>query len=222
MRVKDAKDMFKVCAPILETITFVKDTKRMRSIDPGEEVESMWDMLKGNVNAIQYIPKDGNPREITGRVDPMFIYTEADEAEDAILFPEEKTGAMKDDLYRAKPSLLEKFEVDHTIDMRRFVRDLDSDEELSDNDSWRSHDDHQDAEDIDEEDDEEAWETDEDDLENESDGEFDYSFANPEDVETALEVLEDHFKNKTIYTKGKSQREDQAALIVDPAANPAP
>ncbi|KAJ4356406.1 uncharacterized protein N0V89_004439 [Didymosphaeria variabile] len=200
IRVKDVKDMFKICAPIFESITIEKDTSRVRSIKSGEEVETMWDFLRANAHAFQYNPGNENPQTMNEGIDQTFVYTEADEIEDSILFPEEGTGEMKDNVFRANPSLLEMFEKKPTIDLRRFARDLDSDEELSEDDTLGS-DDGSDVDAVDDDGDED-WETDEDEMDEDSDGDFDYSFANTGDVETAMEILEDQFRSKTIYARG--------------------
>ncbi|KAF9737169.1 hypothetical protein PMIN06_012378 [Paraphaeosphaeria minitans] len=199
IRVKDVKDMFKVCAPIFETITMEKETFRVRSIKPGEEVQSMWDLFQANAHAFQYNPKKTSQGVKEG-IDQTYVYTEADEIEDSILFPEEGTGEMKDNVFRANPSLLEMFEKKPTFDLRRFARDLDSDEELSENDSLGGSD--EDLEAVNDDGDE-AWETETDEDDTESEGDFSYSFANTGDVETAMEILEDRFRSQTIYTKGE-------------------
>ncbi|KAL5383648.1 hypothetical protein DPSP01_005754 [Paraphaeosphaeria sporulosa] len=200
IRVKEVKDMFKVCAPIFETITMEKETSRVRSIKPGEEVESMWDRIEANAHAFQYNPHQKTPQDLKIGIDQTFVYTEADEIEDSILFPEEGTGEMKDNVFRANPSLLEMFEKKPTIDLRRFARDLDSDEELSEKDCFGESD--EDLEAVDDDGDE-AWETETDEEDNESEGDFTHSFANTADVETAMEALEDRFRSQTIYTKGE-------------------
>lgn len=194
--------MFKVCRPIFETVTIEKDTNRVRSIKPEEEVESMWTFLKANSKAFRYSPGTTDPQRTNEGIDPTFVYTEADEIEDSILFPEEGTGEMKDNLFRANPSILEMFEKKPTIDLRRFARDLDSDEELSENDSLESDDEFEGLEAVDDDDDED-WE-DEDEDDEDSEGDYEYDFANKAEVEDAMKVLENIFKYNTVYTRGMS------------------
>jgi hypothetical protein len=158
--------MFKVSAPIFETLTIERGTSRVRSIKPGEDVESMWDHYKANAHAFQYSPENKNPqKDMKEGMDQTFVYTEADEIEDSILFPEEGTGEMKDNVFR-----------DGSEDMHAVEDDGD-----------------------------EAWETDEDEMDEESDGDLNYSFANTEDVEAAMDCLEDRFKTQTVYAKGMPQ-----------------
>jgi hypothetical protein len=64
------------------------------------------------------------------------VYNEADALEDRILFPEEFLGEMKDNLFKENPSEIVNFERSGpNIDPRRFAYDLDTDEELSENES---------------------------------------------------------------------------------------
>ena len=66
----------------------------------------------------------------------MCVYNEADALEDRILFPEEFLGEMKDNLFKENPSEIVNFERSGpNIDPRRFAYDLDTDEELSENES---------------------------------------------------------------------------------------
>ena len=59
-----------------------------------------------------------------------YKYTEADELEDAILFPYEAVpGLLPNDLYHHVPSAMEMFET-QPIDIRKFAGDLDTDDEV--------------------------------------------------------------------------------------------
>ncbi|KAJ8107718.1 hypothetical protein OPT61_g8673 [Boeremia exigua] len=126
MRVRELKDMFSTAGPILKTLTKDPVTERMRSIKPGEEVESIWDGLDKTASAWSWSPQVGFDKE--GILD-SYKYTEADELEDAILFPLENTGLLPNDLYYHVPSAMEMFET-QPLDMRKFAADLDTDEEM--------------------------------------------------------------------------------------------
>ena len=64
------------------------------------------------------------------------VYNEADALEDRILFPEEFLGEMKDNLFKENPSEIVNFERSGpNFDPRRFAYDLDTDEELSEDES---------------------------------------------------------------------------------------
>ncbi|XPS80532.1 hypothetical protein M3J09_012484 [Ascochyta lentis] len=126
MRVRELKDMFSTAAPILKTLTKDPTTERVRSIKPDEKVESIWDGLDQNARAWSWSPQGGFEKE---GFEDSYKYTEADELEDAILFPLEDTGLLPNDLYRHIPNAMEMFEKD-PLDIRRFAADLDTDDEL--------------------------------------------------------------------------------------------
>lgn len=130
MRARELKDMFSTAGPILKTLTKDPVTDRTRSIKPGEEVESIWDGLDKTARAVTWSSKGGFERE---GFEDSYKYTEADELEDAILFPLEGTGLLPNDLYHHVPNAMEMFETD-PIDMRRFAADLDTDDEMESSD----------------------------------------------------------------------------------------
>jgi hypothetical protein len=117
--------MFSTAAPILKTLTKDPETERVRSIDPDEHVESIWDGLDKNARAWSWSPQSGFDKE---GFDDSYKYTEADEVEDAILFPLENTGLLPNDLYHHTPNAMEMFEKE-PLDLRRFAADLDTDDE---------------------------------------------------------------------------------------------
>lgn len=126
MRVRELKDMFSTAGPILKTLTKDPVTERVRSIKPDEKAESIWDSLDENARAWSWSPHDGFSKE---GFEDSYKYTEADELEDAILFPLEDTGYLKNDLYHHVPNAMEMFEKE-PLDLRRFAADLDTDDEV--------------------------------------------------------------------------------------------
>jgi hypothetical protein len=130
MRVRELKDMFSTAGPILKTLTKDPVTERVRSIKPDEKAESIWDGLDKNARAWSWSPQGGFGKE---GFEDSYKYTEADELEDAILFPLENTGLLPNDLYRHVPSAMEMFETD-PIDFRKFAADLDTDDEFESSD----------------------------------------------------------------------------------------
>ncbi|KAJ4369485.1 hypothetical protein N0V86_009320 [Didymella sp. IMI 355093] len=130
MRVRELKDMFSTAGPILKTLTKDPVTERVRSIKLDEKVESIWDGLDKNARAWSWSPQEGFGKE---GFEDSYKYTEADELEDAILFPLEDTGLLPNDLYRHVPSAMEMFETD-PVDFRRFAEDLDTDDEVESSD----------------------------------------------------------------------------------------
>ena len=91
----------------------------------------MWDGLDKTAKAFLWCPNDGT--EMDGGFEPSYAYTEADELEDALLFPLEASGELVDNLFRNDPSAMEVFEKE-TIDVRKFAADLDTDDERMDSD----------------------------------------------------------------------------------------
>ncbi|KAL1603395.1 hypothetical protein SLS59_004492 [Nothophoma quercina] len=128
MRVRELKDMFSTAAPILKTLYKDPVTERVRSVKEGEE--SIWDGLGKNARAWSWSPQGGFDKE---GLEDSYKYTEADELEDAILFPLENTGLLKNDLYHHATSAMEMFEKD-PLDIRRFAADLDTDDEVDTSD----------------------------------------------------------------------------------------
>lgn len=126
MRVRELRDMFSTAAPILKTLTKDPATERVRSIKPDEKVESIWDGLDKNARAWSWSPQDGFSKE---GFEDSYKYTEADELEDAVLFPLEESGLLPNDLYHHVPNAMEVFE-QAPLDIRRFAADLDTDDEL--------------------------------------------------------------------------------------------
>ncbi|KAH7067817.1 hypothetical protein FB567DRAFT_256347 [Paraphoma chrysanthemicola] len=176
LRVHDVKDMFSATRHILQTITRDPETERVRSIKPGEEVTNMWDSLDKTAKAFSWSPGDGS--ELDEGFDPSYAYTEADELEDALLFPLEASGEMADNLFRNDRSAMEIFEKE-SIDVRKFAADLDTDDEPTDSeaefDDDSDLDEEYDSEDLDglEDDDEDPdWESEEDSSDEFGDGEF--------------------------------------------------
>lgn len=187
MRVRELKDMFSTAGPILKTLTKDPGTERVRSIKPDEKVESIWDGLDKNARAWSFSPNDGATKE---GLDDSYKYTEADQLEDAILFPLESTGLLPNELYRHVPSAMEMFETG-TIDIHKFAGDLDTDDEVQSSDGT----DLGEAED----DGDPDWEDADADAEAEADDAewAQEMIARPEKTESiakAIEILTDQFK----------------------------
>ncbi|KAF3051114.1 hypothetical protein E8E11_006285 [Didymella keratinophila] len=189
MRVRQLKDMFSTAGPILKTLTKDPVTERVRSIKPDEKVESIWDGLDKNARAWSWSPQGGFGKE---GFEDSYKYTEADELEDAILFPLENTGLLPNDLYRHVPSAMEMFETD-PIDFRRFAADLDTDDEVESSDGT----DLGEAED----DGDSDWEDKSDDDGYELVHESELKPGESEDAAEAVEILIEQFKS-TMITGG--------------------
>jgi hypothetical protein len=126
-----------------------------------------------------------------------YTYTEADELEDAVLFPQEADGQMTDNLFRYDKSALEVFETE-TIDVRRFAKDLDTDEEPSGSDLDSEFEDEElDADELaalEEDDDDPDWSSDESAPTDDDDDEgFVREWENV-DMGEAVDILIEEFK----------------------------
>lgn len=91
-------DMYMNKEKFLRSITREEDTQRMRSIKPGEAVKSMWDVVTDPSNMYAVWDEKGN-QEIHdsgshGGPSNQF-YSEADAAEDMVLFPDELVSAKR-------------------------------------------------------------------------------------------------------------------------------
>ncbi|KAI1773620.1 hypothetical protein F4818DRAFT_449017 [Hypoxylon cercidicola] len=93
--------------PFLRGLTRDQDTTRVRSIQPGEQILSLWDEITNRSNVsmstdvlnqelLKVKINDGFPVEAS----PYLLYNEADAAEDLILFPEELNTHNRNFLFR--------------------------------------------------------------------------------------------------------------------------
>jgi hypothetical protein len=185
--------MFTATRHILETLTKDPVTERIRSIKPDEEVKSMWDGLDETARAYTISPHDGVERGEGW--DASYAYTEADELEDALLFPLEATGEMTDNLYRNDPSAMEIFE-NETIDVDRFAADLDTDEEFDDelesDGEYDSEEDEEALAALDDDDGDSDWATDEEEMEN--GGRTYITQEEQDDIDDTVEMLADQMR----------------------------
>ncbi|KAF7546260.1 hypothetical protein G7Z17_g8560 [Cylindrodendrum hubeiense] len=92
-RITHPRDVFINMKPLLQTLTREKDTMRTRQIKPGEEVESLWEVVMDERTQFRLYEVQG--QGVTDRTDddvaqsPYMFYNKANEVEDAVLFPDE-------------------------------------------------------------------------------------------------------------------------------------
>lgn len=173
--------MFGATSHILKTLTRDPVTTRVRSIKPSEDVESMWDGLDKTARAWSWSP---HSHDVLEGVQESYKYTEADEIEDALLFPDEATGEMANNLFRHYPSAMELFERD-PFDARKFASDRDTDDDDDDDSEGFNYDDDEAIED----DGDSEWENES------SDKEYKLVFPGEEE---ALDALTEHFKTTSL------------------------
>lgn len=127
-------DFYSLMAPILKTITRETETHRVRDIKPGEDVPSLWDGIQSPETRFMttIIGTGSGARELESA---HVMYNESDAREDEILFPEELqrdgTDATVRDQITQKIFALET----EGPSMDRFVYDLDTDEDFSDDEA---------------------------------------------------------------------------------------
>ncbi|KAK8008784.1 MFS allantoate transporter [Apiospora marii] len=113
-RMTKLSDMYMNKEKFLRSITREEDTQRMRSIKPGEQVKSMWDVVTDPSNMYAVWDEKGN-QEIHdsgshGGPSNQF-YSEADVAEDMVLFPDELVSAKRNVPFKEITNPVTKMEV---------------------------------------------------------------------------------------------------------------
>lgn len=122
-------DIYNVAAPILKTLITEANSHRSRGIKPGER--SIYDELHDERARIQL---SDPTRKFKQDIPQSLFYNEMDALEDEILFPEEHQGEDSSIPVGQSTNLLEQFERHGQLNPMRFALDLDTDEELSDED----------------------------------------------------------------------------------------
>lgn len=94
LRIRGIRDRYRHLQPILQTLTRESDTKRVRQIQPGEDIKSLYDELSPANAQFWTTTSDGKTintiEEGAPGTSPYKYYNETDAAEDAILFEEEE------------------------------------------------------------------------------------------------------------------------------------
>lgn len=95
-RITEPKEVYSHMEPLLRILTREKDTMRTRKINPGEDVESLWDTVNGD--EVEYRLFDIKGESVTYRTpselaaSPYIFYNKANIVEDEVLFPDELTS----------------------------------------------------------------------------------------------------------------------------------
>ena len=136
IRVRELTDMFLPAREVLKTIHKDPKTGRCTTVTPENGLRSLWDVIcDGGAHATTF---HHDTKEAVEGMLESYKYTEADELEDAILFPDEGSKYEKDNLFREKLSMVDRFERKPMLDVRRFAADADTDDEFSDEGSDES------------------------------------------------------------------------------------
>lgn len=135
-RIHSFKESYKLCGPILETLTRDPETFRVRGIRANEDsVKSIFDNIHSGDTFFKLFNEQRQPLE---KEPKDLFYNEADALEDNILFSEENVDSGLGLLARGDTTKLHKLEFEGP-NMARFVYDLDTDEELPEDDNDLEH-----------------------------------------------------------------------------------
>lgn len=200
-RVHNFKESYKLCGPILETLTRDTESFRVREIRANEEsVKSIFDDIHSGDTFFKLFNEQRQPLE---KIPKDLFYNDADALEDKVLFAEEDVGPGLGLLARGDTNELNKLEFDGP-NMERFVYDLDTDEELPEDDDLEhtcgdSEDPSENADDWDE-------------YEDEEDDDFDSQNTDSEEREPISEELKafiDYFTRHTPKRDPDENMEEQ-------------
>ncbi|KAF9777318.1 hypothetical protein IL306_004449 [Fusarium sp. DS 682] len=103
-RMRTPREMYIHMEPLLRSLHRNNKTMRTRQIKPGEKVDSLWDTIVDERSEFRLFDITG--KKVTMRKDselaesPYMFYNEANEVEDAILFPDELTSNKKSVAFR--------------------------------------------------------------------------------------------------------------------------
>ncbi|KAK8122214.1 MFS allantoate transporter [Apiospora sp. TS-2023a] len=126
-RMTKLSDMYMNKEKFLRSITREEDTQRVRSIKPGEKVESMWDVATDPRNKYAVWDEKGN-QEIHdsgshGGPSNQF-YSEADAAEDMVLFPDELVSTKRNVPFKEISNPVTEMEVGNKTYLQFLARKL--------------------------------------------------------------------------------------------------
>jgi hypothetical protein len=130
-RIQDIRESYKLAGPILQTLTRDCDSLRVREIRANEDaVKSIYDTICDEETQFRFYNELREPVE---SIPKHVFYNEADALEDKILFAEEEVGPNLGLLAGEPKNSMTTLE-NQGPDMMRFVYDLDTDDELPDDD----------------------------------------------------------------------------------------
>ena len=131
-RLRHLSETYNPAKPILSTLTRDRDSMRIRDIKPDEETSNLFDEVTdpSQTRHVFFDAVLASGYEVQEAEPPAkLFYDEIDEAEDRIPFPEEYQEDDAEIAVGDELKALAKLEYQGP-DMRRFVHDLDTDEEL--------------------------------------------------------------------------------------------
>ncbi|KAL8990195.1 MAG: hypothetical protein Q9169_008185 [Polycauliona sp. 2 TL-2023] len=138
-RMTSMQDQYRPAKSLLKTIAHDLETMRTRDLKPGEQSMSIWEEIEMGRNRMLNYEGTTLEEQVAPDLDPRFFYGEADVLEDKVLFPEESSAEPTNALYSGTVNALEHFGNDGP-NWERFVHDLETDEELSSDESDQTDD----------------------------------------------------------------------------------
>lgn len=120
-------DMYLNRERFLRSVTREEDTQRVRDMKPGEVTQTMWDIVTDPRNKYsvfdsqgkEHIYDSGSHAEHTS-----LFYSEADAAEDMVLFPDELTSVNPNALFKEISNPISKLELGSTTYIQYLARTL--------------------------------------------------------------------------------------------------
>ncbi|KAL8651829.1 MAG: hypothetical protein Q9226_004532 [Calogaya cf. arnoldii] len=133
-RFASMQDQYRPAEPILKTTTHDPGTMRTRDLKPGEDAMSIWEEVQKGRNRMLNTNGERLEEQIAPDLDQKYFYGEADALEDEGLVPEEFSTEPSNALYSGTVNALENFG-NEGPNRERFIKDLDTDEELPSDES---------------------------------------------------------------------------------------
>ncbi len=191
-RFRSMRDTYNVAAPILKTLARDHSSHRVHEIMAEEEAESIYDEIQHEGARFQL---RGQNMEVMEKPPKFLFYNDADALEDRVLFPEETLGEENGFAIGAEMNKMEKLEYE-APDFKRFVHDLDTDEDVPSGEGY-SGPEHtcMDEDSEADENEDEDWENDDTDDEYEVENPEDYQGPMTEDANTAIQFYSRHLDN---------------------------
>ncbi|KAF2136281.1 uncharacterized protein K452DRAFT_322524 [Aplosporella prunicola CBS 121167] len=139
-RISSGVDMYRSAEPVLRTIARDPTTQRAKDIKPDEvgKINSIWDDINSPTHRLFYWNLGADEISMKEAMPNAWRYTEADRLEDEVLFPEEFGLTEVGEVDRNKLLADQRrggrgYDFEHNgPDFMRFVNDLDTDDELND------------------------------------------------------------------------------------------
>ncbi|VUC25117.1 unnamed protein product [Clonostachys rosea] len=114
-RIINTHDIYSHMEPLLRTLTREETTKRTRKIKPGEDVQSIWDLVHSDSSEFILCQLNEDNEVVTTKGDELakrsyLFYNEGNVLEDAVLFPEEMVPKKRNMPFREMKNSIDRLE----------------------------------------------------------------------------------------------------------------